>query len=256
MADAPLAGVRVLVTRPRRQAAELVEAVESAGGEAIRFPVIEIRPREPGQIATDARGLTRPDICVLVSVNAVRYGLDFTGDARLAAIGPATAAAIEARGRTVDIRRGFTSEHLLEAPEMTEVAGKTVRIVRGGEGRELLAKSLERRGAGVEYLSVYERRLPAVEPRDIDALAAALLAGEIAAVVVMSVQSLENLLRLLPESARDTLRGTVLVTPSERVIKVLVKRHRGWRATLARGPQASDMLAGLIAATRSTSGKA
>ena len=71
----------------------------------------------------------------------------------------------------------------------------------------------------------------------------------------MSVQSLENLLRLLPESAHHSLHGTVLVTPSERVIKVLLNRHPDWRATLARGPQASDMLAGIVTATRSTPGK-
>lgn len=258
MADTPLAGVRVLVTRPRGQAAALVEAVESAGGEAIRFPVIEITPRDRTAIEADVGRLANPDICVFVSANAVCHGLDFAGDARLAAIGPATAAAIESLGRIVDIRpaKGFTSEHLLAEPELAEVAGKTVRIVRGGDGRELLATDLERRGARVEYLSVYERRLPSVEPRTLDAVTKALISGKIAAIVVMSVQSLDNLLRLLPESTHDALYRSALVTPSERVIQVLLHRHPDWRTTLARGPQAGDMVAALVTVIRSKPGKA
>ena len=258
MPDTPLAGTRVLVTRPRRQAAALVEAVESAGGEAIRFPVIEVHPRDRQAIETDVRRLADPDICVFVSANAVRHGLDFAGEARLAAIGPATAAAIESLGKTVDIQpaKGYASEQLLAKPELAEVAGKTVRIVRGGDGRELLATDLERRGARVEYLSVYERRLPPVEPRALDAVTKALISGKIAAIVVMSVQSLDNLLRLLPEAAHDALCRSALVTPSERVIKVLLHRHPDWRATLAQGPQAGDLVAALVTVIRSKPGKA
>ena len=44
MADRPLHGVGVLVTRPRTQANELVSAIEAQGGHAICFPVIEIAP--------------------------------------------------------------------------------------------------------------------------------------------------------------------------------------------------------------------
>lgn len=258
MPDTPLAGVRVLVTRPRAQAGALVEAIESAGGEAIRFPVIEVRPRDRQAIETDVRRLADPDICIFVSTNAVCHGLDFAGDARLAAIGPATAAAIESRDRVVDIQpvKGYASEHLLAESALVELGGKTVRIVRGGDGRQLLATELERRGARVEYLSVYERRLPSVAPRELDAVTKALISGKIAAVAVMSVQSLDNLLRLLPESAHDALCRSALVTPSERVIKVLLHRHPDWRTTLARGPQAGDVVAALVTVIRSKPGKA
>ena len=46
MADRALQGVGVLVTRPRTQAIELVDAIEARGGDAYCFPVIEIAPRE------------------------------------------------------------------------------------------------------------------------------------------------------------------------------------------------------------------
>ena len=46
MPEGPLQGVGVLVTRPRTQATELVNAVENAGGTAVCFPVLEIAPFE------------------------------------------------------------------------------------------------------------------------------------------------------------------------------------------------------------------
>ena len=46
MTDAPLQGLGVLVTRPRAQATELIEAIQSKGGSAICFPAIDIVPRD------------------------------------------------------------------------------------------------------------------------------------------------------------------------------------------------------------------
>ena len=91
MNDASLAGARVLVTRPEQQSAELVAAIESAGGQVVSFPVIEIRPREKDHIDADAASLPAPDITVFISRNAVRYGLSWAAGA-IAAVGPATAA--------------------------------------------------------------------------------------------------------------------------------------------------------------------
>ena len=76
MADAPLAGIGVLVTRPAGQAAELVAAIEAAGGRSIGFPVIEIAPRSPQAIEADLAGLADPDIVIFISRNAVEHGLD------------------------------------------------------------------------------------------------------------------------------------------------------------------------------------
>jgi len=42
MSESTLNGFGVLVTRPEHQADELATAIEDAGGEAIRFPVIDI----------------------------------------------------------------------------------------------------------------------------------------------------------------------------------------------------------------------
>ena len=249
MARGILEGAGVLVTRPRRQAEGLVAAIAVVGGRAIEFPAIEARPRSAADIAADAAALLPPDITIFVSGNAVRFGLDHAGAARVAAIGPATAALIEELGRDVDIRSpvGFNSEHLLATPELQDVDGKVVRIIRGNAGRELLATTLRDRGATVEYLPVYSREVPDYSDAEIDSIRAKWAAGEIDVVSIMSVETLVNLVELLPRDCREALGKTPLVTPATRVIKEAEKRFPGIPTTLADGPQASDMVEAIVA---------
>ena len=257
MADGPLAGVGVLVTRPAGQAGELISAIEAAGGHPIVFPVIEIAPRSPQDIASDLAGLPDPDIVIFVSRNAVEHGLAWSGDGTIAAVGPATAAAIEAAARVVDIRpaSGFDSESLLGEPALTDVRGKAVRIIRGIGGRELLATTLRERGAHVDYLEVYARRVPDHPEEEIAGLARRLEAGDIAVVVVMSVESFRNLLALLPESCHGALAQTPLVTPAARVIKEVTERLPGCTAILADGPGADEIVRAIATLAPHSSGQ-
>lgn len=252
MPDGELDGVGVLVTRPERQATELVDAIRSRGGNAIEFPVIAIKPYAQKAIDDVVEQLRDPDIVIFVSVNAVEYGLAQAGSADIAAIGPATAAAIEAGGRKNHIRSaaGFNSEHLLGEPELQNVSGKVVRIIRGTSGRELLAETLRARGAIVEYLSVYERQLPDYTTAELDKLEQQWRAGDVSVITVMSVESLQNLVRLLPEWCVSRLVDTPLVTPATRVIKESREQFPGLPATLARGPQAGDMVDAIITCTQ------
>lgn len=258
MAEAPLQDVGVLVTRPSAQAAELVDAIHAAGGNAFCFPVIEIATIEENAVAAQVARLPAPDIVVFVSRNAVEYGLHHAGDGRVAVIGPATAAAVAAAGHFVDIQPagGYDSEHLLAEPELQDVAGMNVRIIRGGEGRELLAEELIARGANVDYLSVYERRLPTVSPELEADLEAQWRAGNVDVVTVMSVQSLKNLLTLLPKWCRKRLQSTSLVTPSGRVLKEMLDLYPASRPILASGPQAEQMVQAIIALHNTEPGQA
>ena len=250
MPERDLEGTSVMNTRPSQTATELTQAVKAHGGTVIQFPVLEILPRDSDAIHGDADALPDADVTIFVSRNAAEYGSDYASG-RVAAVGPATAAALESHGLTIDIlpTAGFDSEHLLAEPELKDAHGKAFRIVRGNEGRELLADELERRGARVDYLSVYERSLPDHTDEALADLAKRFNDGRVDAVVVMSVTSLENLEALIPADCADAYRQTPLVTAAARVIKELHKRGPDRPAALAASPRPDDILDAIVTAT-------
>ena len=242
-----LNGQGVLVTRPHGQQEPLVSALARAGARILRFPVIEIVPRARSVIETEAASLDAADISIFVSANAVEHGIDFAMG-RIAAIGPATARAIDSVGKTVDLRaeQGFSSEDLLGIDELRQVSGKTVRIIRGNRGRELLAQTLANRGANVQYLGVYDRRLPAYAAAEIDRLEEHWRGGDIDVIVVMSVESFDNLVTLLPDSILPELNEARLVTPAKRVLKEIEERFPGADVSLADAPDADAVVEAVI----------
>jgi len=258
MTDAPLKGVGVLVTRPRAQATELIELIQSEGGNAICFPVIDIAPRDASAIEADMALLPRPDIALFVSRNAVAHGLAYAAGAIKGAVGPSTAAAIENSGQTVTIQpeRGFDSESLLAEPALWAVSGRSIRIIRGDGGRELLADTLRERGATVDYLSVYERMLPTCNPELLAEVEAAWRDGGLHAITIMSVRTLKNLIVLLPDWCKRRIADVALVTPAARVIKEALNSYPLSRPFLASGPQAADMIDAIIATQRIDPGPA
>jgi len=256
MTNKPLQGIGVLVTRPRTQAAELIDLIENKGGNVVCFPVIEIVPRDVSAIDAEAALLQPPDISLFVSRNAVAHGLDYAAGGAKGAVGPATATAIEITGQAVDIQpeNGFDSESLLVEPALQNVSGKTIRIIRGDDGRELLADTLRERGAKVEYLSVYDRVLPECKPELLAKVETAWQSGSLHATTVMSVQTLKNLITLLPDWCRQRIDDMPLVTPATRVIKEALSCCPEARFHLASGPQATDMVDAIIAIQRTNSG--
>jgi uroporphyrinogen-III synthase len=125
---------------------------------------------------------------------------------------------------------------------LKDVADKNIRIIRGSAGRELLAEELTARGATVDYLSVYERRLPDVSEQTLADLESRWRSGGISFITVMSVQSFKNLVSLLPAWCENQLETTPLVTPASRVLKEVLDRYPASRPILASGPQASKMV--------------
>jgi uroporphyrinogen-III synthase len=253
-----LDGFGILVTRPEHQADELVTAINDAGGEAIRFPVIDIEPQEPADILRHLAATPVADIAIFISTNAVKYGLHYLNGNRtaIAAIGPATKAAIESAGGQVDIfpASGYDSEHLLAEAELDDVTGKRIRIVRGDAGRELLAKTLRERGATVDYLPVYRRLTRTYSPSLLAGLEHRWRDEQVNCVIAMSVDSLSRLLDILSAGCRELLGKTPLVTPSARVLRTSSDKIPDAEVWLAESPQTDDMVRALIACRQSKSG--
>lgn len=214
-----LGGRGVLVTRPAAQAAALCQLIEAANGRAIAVPSIEIAPVPNPEDA--AARLAEPwDLMYFVSRNAVEQALALVPDGtwprvdRIAAVGRATAQALRESGRPPDLvpDQRFDSESLLRMPELADMRGRRVLIVRGEGGRTLFAETLTARGAEVAFAEVYRRLRPDFDP-------APLLASwgqTVALVTATSEEVLLNLLEMLGPPGRAPLLATPLVVIAER----------------------------------------
>lgn len=255
MSAGPLSGYGVVVTRPAPYAAELCSAIEAAGGEAIEFPVMDIDPRPADAILSEFRAMPAPDVLIFVSRNAVMYGQHVCkeADAKIAGIGPATANELATAGISVDIHvgKGFDSESLLNRPEFAQPTGLNVTIVRGDSGREFLANALTARGANVQYLAAYTRTRHSPAPANISALESACRENRVHCIVLLSVESLHHWLALVPASCSAKLAGSLLVTPSRRVLQTATEHVPGMPALQIGGPTTADIVNELGAYMRS-----
>ena len=249
--NGPLAGRRIVVTRPITQAKDLLHRIRAAGGEALSCPTLEIRALEDASpFHAVAERLEQFDIAIFVSRNAVRETLKLLGERRLpagmtlATVGAGSRAELEAAGfRIVLSPPGRPdSEALLALPPLREVAGKRVVIFRGDGGRALLGEELGRRGASVQYAACYRRVLPADGAA---ALERAWASGPVHAVTVSSGEGLANLVQLLGPSAADRLGGTPLCVPHPRIAQQAARL--GARAVRVAGQADAEMTAALVA---------
>lgn len=255
----PLLNKRVLVTRPEEQAESLCQLISDAGGEAIRLPVITIRPVPDTELLQRRLALlTNHDIGIFVSQNAVRFTLQFLGKEahalerlRILAIGKPTARALQHAGiKSVSLPGGkFSSETLLELPllQAPAIKGKKVIIFRGIGGRERLAEQLLERGAAVEYLEVYQRLPAKYNSQELDNIWSGKRPD---CVVVTSDEGLQNLFDMLSSKQQTLLLNTPLVVMSDRIAELAIKL--GYRNMPVVAGETSDT--GLIKAIITTAG--
>jgi uroporphyrinogen-III synthase len=255
-----LAGLGVLVTRPEPQAGPLARRLAELGARVYRLPAVELRPSDDRAAQRASLGpLDRFHWIVFVSANAVRFGvglLQERRDLKLAAIGPATATALNHAGFRVALvpAGGYDSEHLLATPEFSSVEAQRILIVRGGGGRELLAEQLTARGAEVSYAEVYERRRAQPVPGAVAAVEAEWQAGAIDVVTATSPELLRSLFEILSPAGRRLLSRTALLAGGSRI--AAVARQIGLEGPLlvAAEPDDAGLVDALLKWRRHTSG--
>jgi uroporphyrinogen-III synthase len=248
-----LAGVGVLVTRPEHQAHHLCRLIEAEGGSSVLLPALEIRPSaERAAIRAAIGPVDRFNLVVFVSANAVRFGGDLLGqrrDLKIAAIGRATALALNVAGHRVSIipRGGSDSEALLAAPELRHMSGQRVLIVRGRGGRELLGDTLAARGAHVAYADVYERH-PAHPSRERLAEVEELWRhGGVNVYTATSSELLEALVGIVTPRCRELMDSTALLTGASRVADNASRLGLGSPVILAAAPDDEALVDALVA---------
>jgi uroporphyrinogen III methyltransferase / synthase len=160
LADRPLTGRSVAVTRARAQASGLAAELRLLGAEVVEAPAIRIVPLDVS--LDDVSGydlvcLTSPNGVHLLFAALERASLDARAlaSAQVAAIGPGTAAALREHGVIADVvPEKFTAEGLVDA--LAGQSARRVLVARAAEARDVLPDALRERGAEVDVVPLYE----------------------------------------------------------------------------------------------------
>jgi hydroxymethylbilane synthase len=206
----PLQGRRILVTRAQSQAAALADRLRALGAEPIEFPTIDFAPLE------DFRELDRAlyqaadfNWVIFTSANGARYvaerssalgvGARGLAAAKLAAIGPATAGALEQIGLKVDfVPTKYLGEQI--ALELPIQPGQRALLLRADIASDVLAHELTARGVVVANVEAYRTVLPAAQTVDL---------RNVEAVTFTSSSTVRNFVALLDGAGGGLARAAV-----------------------------------------------
>ena len=247
-----LDGVTVVVTRPAAQSARFIELATAAGAHCLAYPTLLIEPLALAPAVAGELQQRRWDWAIFTSTNAVSLALANLPQplaTRHAAIGRATARALEQAGLRVDARPdNATSEGLLALPEFAELTGRSVLLVKGAGGRDLLPSELRVRRATVLELEVYRRVVADPDPTAVAALHDALASDRRVIVTVTSAEILRALLDRVAAGDAARLRQQPLVVPGSRV--ALEALRQDWKGPVTQAATAEDeaMIAALARA--------
>jgi uroporphyrinogen III methyltransferase / synthase len=220
----PLFGRRVLVTRPREQAAELVDRLTALGAEAIEAPMIRIDPPDdPGPLQRAAEQPQAFDAIVFSSANAVdafmtRF-LDGGRDLRalhgplLCAVGTGTARRLQRYALNADIVPDeFRGEAVAGAlARRGQLGGRRVLLPRSDIGREVIAEQLRSAGAIVTEVVAYRTVLDETQSPEGPDIYGMLLHRRIDVATFTSASAVRNFVKVYgADQAADLLAHTVV----------------------------------------------
>ena len=218
----PLFGRKILVTRTRDQASELVALLEEQGAECLEGSTIALVPPENwNELDAALDGLAAYDWLLFSSINAITFffrrlaerNLDARAlhGVKLGVVGTATEQALHQHGLRADlVPAEFTGEGLAAALLAEGVSGKKVLLPRALEAREVLVEKLVEGGAAVTVAPVYRN----VRPDSYAEVRDALEKKTIDVVTFTSSSTVSNFLEMLEirdQADLDRLLGGVKV---------------------------------------------
>lgn len=243
----PLEGLKVLTTRPENLAPRLVEPLLQAGAQVSNLPLLAIEPLE--LTPEKKQWLLDLDLfqkVIVISPTAALQLLERLDDywpqwpvgIDWFSVGAGTAQKLEDQGLTVSYpATGDKSEDLLQLPELQELTGQKVLLVKGQGGRELLHDSLVSRGASVKVLELYSRIKPRLNQKQLTELKS----GSQQVIVISSGEALQQYI----EFTVGGNNNLYLLLPSERL--EIQAREAGFTQVInSRGAGAQAVLQALI----------
>ncbi|MCU0599753.1 MAG: uroporphyrinogen-III synthase, partial [Desulfobacterales bacterium] len=216
----PLFGKRIVVTRARAQASDMVARLTGLGATCIECPVIKVVPADDYRLLDHAISRIKEyDWLVFTSVNGVdcffkrlfenKKDVRALGHLKTAVIGPATAERLKTYGISADILpESFRAESIINAFKNQPISGKKILLPRAKEARTILPEELTNMGAFVDEIAVYKTILDGDQGQ---ALVEKLEAGEIDIITFTSSSTVTNFKSLIPADRFDELMKGVTI---------------------------------------------
>ncbi len=211
----PLFGKKIIVTRTREQASELVAGLEEFGANCLEYSTINIQPVDSYEgLDEELERINEYHWILFTSLNGVKYFFErLYGkgmDARhlkgpdIAVVGKSTADLLLKYGVHADlIPNVFTGEGLAESLLDQGVEGRNILIPRVLHGPEILPETLRGAGAQVTVVAVYQN-CPAEGDKEF--LRTELEKGGVDMVTFTSSSTVRNFLALLDEPDQSALK--------------------------------------------------
>jgi len=165
----PLAGRRIVLTRPREQAVEWRQKLEALGASVLELPLIRVsKDVNLETLAEVFQGLGSYEWIIFTSTNGVKYFFEefhrihddirALGLMRIAVVGEATAAAVREKHLRVEVQpKKANAEELAKALiDRESMDSAKVLVITGNRNREVLVERLEEARAIVDCLAVYK----------------------------------------------------------------------------------------------------
>ncbi|WP_299692080.1 uroporphyrinogen-III synthase [uncultured Vibrio sp.] len=211
----------VLVTRPGSQGQSLCQQLADEGIQAIHHPLIRIVDNPySGHLAAQ---LNSSDIVIAVSHHAVTAAQNILSKTSsiwptsplYLGVGQKTAHVLsKACKQKVNYPQVGDSEHLLKLTELNGVENKSILILRGNGGRELIRDSLLLQGAQVSYCETYRREYIPISDHG---TYQKWINNKTSKVVITSQEQLEYLCSITPGEYMSWLSTRQLFVPSQRI---------------------------------------
>ncbi len=204
----PLFGKKIVVTRARAQASDLVALLSDMGAECIEMPVIKIiKPTDNSYLVDAVENINSFDWVVFTSVNGVTFFFETLfnakkdvralGNIKFACIGPATEKKLKKFGIICDIiPETYRAESVVKAFSTVNLKNQRMLLPRAKKARSILPDELKKMGANVSEIIAYET-IP--EDTDKDQLSKLFEEKAIDMITFTSSSTVENFISLVPE---------------------------------------------------------
>lgn len=215
----PLFGKRIVVTRARAQASDLVSKLSRLGADCIEIPTIRIaEPEDTAPLKASIENIRNYDWLVFTSVNGVKFFFDtlfdmgkdvrVLGHLKFACIGPVTKERLKDYGIISDILpETYRAESVIDAFSSVEIENKKILLPRAKQARTILPEELTKMGAHVDEVTAYETRLATEGKEELISL---LEKNEIDAVTFTSSSTVSNFMsQLESKDAKKLLTNVV-----------------------------------------------